>query len=114
MPTTVFELWTSVVGSNCRSANGAPNQRTLTIGGRITVPLVSSLTGLTRQENMLLFVCTETTESKRVQQLTSYNDLFPYCKRSLPKHCPPLCNKMLIFCYEILKKFCFGANFGVI
>ena len=77
MPTTVFELWTSVVGSNCRSANGAPNQRTLSIGGMITVPLVSSLTGLTRQENMLLFVCTETTESKQSKQEISCTAIPP-------------------------------------
>ena len=34
------------------------NQRTLTVGGRITVQLISSFTGfdLTKKENMLLFV----------------------------------------------------------
>ena len=45
------------------------SQRTVTIEGRITVWLVSSLTGLplTKQENMLIFVGTETTESKPVK-----------------------------------------------
>ena len=48
-------------------------QRTLTIGGRISVLVVSSLTGLdlTKHENMLLFVCTETTEPKPVKLKTS-------------------------------------------
>ena len=40
--------------------------RALTVGGRITAWLLSSLTGFdsTKQENMLLFECTKTTESK--------------------------------------------------
>ena len=39
-------------------------------GGSITEQLVASLTGLylTKQEDMLLFVCTETSESKPVVQ----------------------------------------------
>ena len=42
--------------------------------GRITAQPVSRLTGmvLTKQENMLLFLCTETTESKPVKQETSW------------------------------------------
>ena len=44
-------------------------QRTLAVGERITVKLVYLLTGLdlTTHESMLLFVCTETTESKPVK-----------------------------------------------
>ena len=52
---------------------------TLTVGGRITVGLVSRLTGLDliKQENMLLFVCSETTESKPVKLETSAVILTP-------------------------------------
>ena len=41
-------------------------QSTLTVGGSITVQLVSRLTGLdlNKQEIMLLLLCIETTESK--------------------------------------------------
>ena len=44
-------------------------QRTLTVGARITVQLVSSLTrlDLTKEENMLFFVCSETAKSKLVK-----------------------------------------------
>ena len=44
-------------------------QRTLAIGGRITAGQVSSLNGLdlTKQENVLFFTCTETTESEPVK-----------------------------------------------
>ena len=40
-------------------------QRTLTIGGSITVRLVSRF--LTKQENVLLFVCSEAVEFKHVK-----------------------------------------------
>ena len=55
-------------------------QKRLTIGGRITVWLVSSLTrlDLTKNENMLLFVCCEAIESKLVKLETSHTViLFP-------------------------------------
>ena len=41
---------------------------TLTVGGRITVWLASRLTGLdsTKQQNTLLFGCTETSQAKPV------------------------------------------------
>ena len=44
-------------------------KRTLTVGGRITECLVSSLTrlDLTKEETMLLFVCCEAVESKLVK-----------------------------------------------
>ena len=44
-------------------------QRTLAIGGRITAGQVSSLNGLdlTKQEIVLFFTCTETTESEPVK-----------------------------------------------
>ena len=40
-------------------------QRSLTVGGRITVQLVSGLTRLelTKKENLLIFVCSEAVES---------------------------------------------------
>ena len=40
--------------------------------------LISSLTGLdlTKHENMLLFACTENTESKPVELEASFNNLF--------------------------------------
>ena len=49
-------------------------QRTLTVRGRITVRLVSSLTtlDLTNEENMLLFVCSEAVGSERVKLETSH------------------------------------------
>ena len=45
------------------------NQGTFIVGGRITVQLVSSLTrlDLTKEENMLFFVCSETAKSKLVK-----------------------------------------------
>ena len=48
-------------------------RRTFTIGWRITVQLVSSLTrlDLTKKENMLGFVCSETAEVKLVKLETS-------------------------------------------
>ena len=53
---------------------GITSNACYTFGGRITVRLVSSLTGLdlTKQENMLFFVYTETTESKSVKLETCY------------------------------------------
>ena len=55
------------------------NQRTFTVGGRITVWLVSSSTelGVTKQENKLLFACTKTTESKPVKLDTSRTVILP-------------------------------------
>ena len=49
-------------------------QRTLTIGGRITVQLVSSLTrlDLTKKENMLLFVLSEAVQSELDKLETSH------------------------------------------
>ena len=49
-------------------------QRTLTIGGRITVQLVSSLTrlDLTKKENMLLFVLSEAVQSELDKLETSF------------------------------------------
>ena len=49
-------------------------QRTLTIGGRITVWLVSSLTrlDLTKKENMLLFVLSEAVQSELDKLETSH------------------------------------------
>ena len=49
-------------------------QRTLTVGGSITVCLVSSLTrlDLTKYENMLLFVYSEAVESNLVKLGTSH------------------------------------------
>ena len=46
---------------------------------RIIVWLVSSLTGLdlTMQENMLLFLCTETTEHKPIKLEASYTVILP-------------------------------------
>ena len=43
---------------------------TLTLGGKITAQLISSLTGLdlTKQKNKLSFVYTETAESKPVKR----------------------------------------------
>ena len=57
-------------------------QETLTIGGSNTEQLVSTLTGLesTEIENMLLFVCNRTTESKPVKQETSYTVILPLAK----------------------------------
>ena len=54
-------------------------QRTLTVGERITVQLLSKLTRLdvTIKEKMLLFVCIETTESKPVKQETSCTLILP-------------------------------------
>ena len=48
--------------------------RTITIGGRITVQLVSSLTrfDLTKGENMLLFVCSEAVVYKLVKLKTKH------------------------------------------
>ena len=64
-----------------------PNQRSLSIGGSITVLLVSSLTwlDLTKQHNMLLFVCSETFESKLVNLETSRQWYFPLVGCSLHK-----------------------------
>ena len=49
------------------------NQRTLTIRKNITVCLVCRFTrlDLTKQENMLLFLCSEAVESKLVKLETS-------------------------------------------
>ena len=50
-----------------------PHQRKLTVGGRITVRLVSSVTRLvsTKKENMWSLVCSEAVESKLVKLDTS-------------------------------------------
>ena len=55
------------------------NQRTLTLGKRITE------LDFTKQENLLLFVCTETTESKPIRLETShkYSDTSTYGECSL-------------------------------
>ena len=59
----------------------------LTIGERIAVQLVSRFIrlDLTRQENVVLFVCIETTESKPVKQESSstYSDTTTYGECSL-------------------------------
>ena len=49
-------------------------QRALAVGGIITVWLVSNLIGFDsiKQENMLLFLCTEATEYKPVKLETSH------------------------------------------
>ena len=54
-------------------------QRTLTVGGSITVCLVSSLTrlDLTKYENMLLFVYSEAVESNLVKLETSCTVILP-------------------------------------
>ena len=51
----------------------------LNVGGRITVRLVSILTllDLTKQENIMLFVCAETTQCKPVKQETSCTVILP-------------------------------------
>ena len=55
------------------------NQRTLTVGKRITVRLVFSLKrlDLTKEENMLFFACSEATESKLVKLETSRTVILP-------------------------------------
>ena len=47
-------------------------QRTLSVGEKISVRLVSRVTVPTKQEKMLLFLCSETTDFKPVKQETSY------------------------------------------
>ena len=55
------------------------NQRTLTVGKRITVRLDFSLKrlDLTKEENMLFFACSEATESKLVKLETSRTVILP-------------------------------------
>ena len=83
-----------------RLATESHIQGTLTTGGMITKRLLSSLTelDLTKQENMLLFVCSETTESKpRQTGDQAYSETSPYVECTLlysvarktePHHCP--------------------------
>ena len=54
-------------------------QRTLTVGGRITVQMPSRLTrlALTKKENMMLFVSSEAVESKLIKLETSCIVILP-------------------------------------
>ena len=55
------------------------NQRTLTVGGSITVQLVSSLTSvkLTNEGNIILFVCSEAVKCNLVKLETSHTVMLP-------------------------------------
>ena len=69
--------------SECSLLGGSPlnskGREDSPLGGRITVQLVSSLLrlDLTKEENMLFFVCSEAVESKLVKLETSRTVIFP-------------------------------------
>ena len=72
----IFIIWTKM---SLLCLSNWMNQRTLTLGKRITE------LDFTKQENLLLFVCTETTESKPIRLETShkYSDTSTYGECSL-------------------------------
>ena len=55
-----------------------PDQRTLTIGGRINLQLVSGFTGVdSTQQEIMVFVCARVIEFKRVKLETSCTLILP-------------------------------------
>ena len=74
-------------------------QRTHTLGGRITIHLVSSLTrlDLTKPQNMLLITCTETTEYKPIKLEASHTNILP--------------PKVTVLCFILYLLTCLDTNY---
>ena len=70
---------TDLLSRWCRFNARPARQRTLTVGGSITVCLASSLTrlDLINKQNMLLLVCSETVESKLLNLEASHTKILP-------------------------------------